>query len=89
MLKIIQVLLLLNLVYLATSNDQLLVLKYNKRHDCPNPLVGIAIQAMKELTFCGKYNLRFLRNCHLMGFDKDSYLWLMTYDDKMAALKMY
>ena len=89
MLRIDQVLSILYLIHLVTSNDQVLVLKYNKRHECPNSLVELPVPSMRELTFCGKYNLRFLRNCHLMGFDKDSYLWLMNYDEKMAALKMY
>ena len=89
MVNIGQLLSFLYLVHLVTSNDQVLVLKYNKRHDCHNPLVKIPVPAMKELTFCGKYNLRFLSSTFLMGFDKDSYLWIKNYDEKMAALKMY
>ena len=51
MLRIDQVLSILYLIHLVTSNDQVLVLKYNKRHECPNSLVELPVPSMKELTF--------------------------------------
>ena len=50
-------------------NNQVLVLKYNRRNDCQNPLVAIIPKiTLKEFTYCGKYNFRFLRYSLLMSF---------------------
>ena len=83
------------LIHSAICTDhQPLIIKYNQRNDCQNPLVGIPIKSnnssLKEFTFCGKFNFRFLRESILMGFDKKTYLWwMMNYDEKMGALKVH
>ena len=81
------------MIHSAICTDQPLIIKYNQRNDCQNPLVGIPIKSnssLKEFTFCGKYNFRFLRESILMGFDRQTYLWwMMNYDEKMGALKVH
>ena len=83
----ILLLVLLNLLHSGSSSNEVLILKYNQ---CLDPPVGIAIKAnsdIKEFTFCAKYNFRFLRESLLMGFDENTYFWMMDFEEKMAVFK--
>ena len=54
------------------------------------PLEGIPMTTnsfLKEFTFCAKYNVKFLRESLLMGFDETTYLLMMAFEEKMAVFK--
>ena len=79
---------LLNLVS-AMCNDQFLILKYNRRDDCAESVIGLPMKsAMKEFTFCGKYSFKFLKSYVLMGFDMNTFV-LMQYEKRRVQLKIY
>ena len=83
---------LMNLVQFGICYNQITVLEYNQRSDCPNSVVGIPMKSnspLQEFTFCGRYNFRFLRECVLMGFDKQTWFWMMINDEEKAALKLH
>ena len=85
-------LLLLNLVHMGMSSDQILIMKYTQgiAYDCPSVTVPIATNSvLDEFTYCGKYSFRFLRESVLMALDGSTYLWMMNYEDKMAAVKAF
>ena len=88
-MKMLLLLLFLNLVFSAVCNDQVLILKYNRRDDCTKSLVDLPIKsAMMEFTFCGKYSFKFLRSSVLMGFDFNTFFG-MNYENGMARVKIY
>ena len=61
--RLISLMLLLNVVHSGTCSNQVWILKYNREINCPNPNVGVSIESnsvIKEFTFCGKYNFKFL-----------------------------
>ena len=88
-MKMLLLLLFLNLVFSAVCNDQVLILKYNRRDDCAKSLVDLPIKsAMMEFTFCGKYSFKFLRSSVLMGFDFNTFFG-MNYENGMARVKIY
>ena len=79
---------LLNLVS-AMCNDQFLILKYNRRDDCAESVIGLPMKsAMKDFTFCGKYSFKFLKSYVLMGFDMNTFV-LMQYEKRRIQLKIY
>ena len=91
-MKFSLLLLLLNLVHMGMSSDQILIMKYTQgiAYDCPSVTVPIATNSvLDEFTYCGKYSFRFLRESVLMALDGSTYLWMMNYEDKMAAVKAF
>ena len=88
-MKILIFLYLLILVLAAMCNDQVLILKYNRRGDCAESVIGLPMKsAMKEFTFCGKYSLKFFKSYVLMGFDMNTFV-LMQYEKRRIQLKIY
>ena len=82
-------LLLLNLVHSVICNNQVLILKYNNRNDCPKPVVGIPLKSnlvLKEFTFCGKFKFRFLRERLLMAFDEYTYFGWLEDDEYLIVI---
>ena len=81
---------LLNILHTGLCNNQVLILKYNRRNDCPNPLAQLKPNmALKEFTYCGKYNFRFLRDSYLMSFDPnfDMRLSITNFEEKIGFLR--
>ena len=82
-------LVILKIVNPGLCSNQVLVLKYNRRTDCPNYLVPIKInKALKEFTYCGKYNFRFLKYSILMSLGNDHKMKMSMNDfqNKMGFL---
>ena len=66
---IIFLVVLLKILHTGSCNNQVLILKYNRRNDCTNPLVQLKPKiTLNEFTYCGQYNFRFLRKSYLMSF---------------------
>ena len=66
---IIFLVVLLKILHTGLCNNQVLILKYNRRNDCTNPLVQLKPKiTLNEFTYCGQYNFRFLRKSYLMSF---------------------
>ena len=66
---IIFLVVLLKILHTGLCNNQVLILKYNRRNDCTNPLIQLKPKiTLNEFTYCGQYNFRFLRKSYLMSF---------------------
>ena len=77
---------LLNILNTGLCNNQVLVLRYNKRNDCQNPIVLIEpSKALNEFTYCGKYNFKFLRNIILIdGANFDMRIIITDFERKIG-----
>ena len=86
---IIVLLELLNILNTGLCSNSVLVLRYNKRNDCQNPLVLIKpSKALNEFTYCAKYNFRFLRNIILIdGANFDMRLFITDFERKIGFFK--
>ena len=72
-------------------SSQLPVLKYKDGEECSTALVGLSIQStssiLKEFTFCGNYNFRFIRECLLVGIEPDLVVKLWDFENNVGLLK--
>ena len=86
---IVLLLVLLNILDIGLCNNHVLVMRYNKRNDCQNPLALIKPnKTFSEFTYCGKYNLRFLRNIILMdGANFDLRIFITDFERKIGFLR--
>ena len=85
------ILLILNVVHLVTCSNPVWILKNHRESNCPSPDLGVSIEQnslIKDFTFCGKYNFKFLRKTSLMSLGgTDIFIEMYDFERTKIVLK--